>query len=264
MSKLLSNLRENAQRGSKPRCHFMAHGTNEAVAARLSRIAAPFAHVRPNDPWMPVGFKDPTEPMLHSAARLLPNEVRQELCRWWLAVPHLATRTPNWDIVSACTINNIPGLLLVEAKAHDEELRIEEKGKTPPTIEASENSRLNHLKIGEAIQEASNALTAATQLPWGLSRDSHYQMANRFAWSWKLTERGIPVVLVYLGFLEASEMNDRGTPFSSAEAWEDCVRGHSKGFVPQSIWGTPMTVNSVPLIPLIRSQKRELTEEIEA
>jgi hypothetical protein len=52
-------------------------------------------------------------------------------------------------------------------------------------------------------------------------------MSNRFAWTWKLTECGIPVVLVYLGFLNASEMADLGEPFSSQDSWEALVMTHS-------------------------------------
>ena len=42
---------------------------------------------------------------------------------------------------------------------------------------------------------ARNGLSAATGLQWGLSRDDHYQLSNRFAWCWKLATLGIPVVL---------------------------------------------------------------------
>jgi hypothetical protein len=65
-----------------------------------------------------------------------------------------------------------------------------------------------------------------------ISRDSHYQMSNRFAWSWKLAEYGIPVVLVYLGFLNASEMVDRGDPFANQDSWESLVMAHSSPLFP--------------------------------
>ncbi|HEY6267088.1 MAG TPA: hypothetical protein VIX11_02230 [Candidatus Acidoferrum sp.] len=47
---------------------------------------------------------------------------REEVTRWWLAVRERAN-TPNWDIASSCTIDEKPGLLLVEAKAHRAELK---------------------------------------------------------------------------------------------------------------------------------------------
>jgi len=47
-------------------------------------------------------------------------------------------------------------------------------------------------------------------------------------------EPGVPVVLVYLGFLEATEMiTDSRQIFRSAEAWEARVRDYSKGVVLQ-------------------------------
>lgn len=36
-------------------------------------------------------------------------------------------------------------------------------------------------------------------------------MSNRFAWAWKLATMEVPVVLVYLGFLNATEMGDQGS-----------------------------------------------------
>ena len=38
-------------------------------------------------------------------------------------------------------------------------------------------------------------------------------MSNRFAWAWKLASSSVPVVLIYLGFLRADEMRDKGKPF---------------------------------------------------
>jgi hypothetical protein len=64
----------------------------------------------------------------------------------------------------------------------------------------------SHETIGAAIESARMGFEAGTRLAWHISRDSHYQISNRFAWSWKLTQLGIPVVLVYLGFLNASDM----------------------------------------------------------
>ena len=60
--------------------------------------------------------------------------------------------------------------------------------------------------------EADHALNGV--LPgWSLSRDSHYQLANRFAWAWKLADMGLPTILIYLGFLNAAEMKDQGHHF---------------------------------------------------
>jgi hypothetical protein len=79
-------------------------------------------------------------------------------------------------------------------------------------------------------------------------------MSNRFAWAWKLTQLGVPVVLIYLGFIRANEMSKPGeVPFSDATAWETATIAHNKPLFPAEVWGRPWSVNGVPLIPLIRS-----------
>ena len=70
--------------------------------------------------------------------------------------------------------------MLVEAKAHSKELS--ESGKA---LGAGTNIE-NHLRIGEAISEVNTDLNRILA-GWNLSRDSHYQLSNRFAWAWKIT-----------------------------------------------------------------------------
>ena len=133
--------------------------------------------------------------------------------------------------------------MIVEAKAHWKELS--EEGKK---CDAKTNKK-NHDQIGVAIQEANSGLGDLGG-DWNLSRDSNYQLSNRFAWAWKLTQLGIPVVLVYLGFLHATEMND---PFLTPDDWKECLLAHSKVIVPEEAWGTQLISGKAPLIPLIRS-----------
>ena len=254
MSYRFPELQRNQQRGSKPRCHLLTHGTPGAVAARLTALAAPFATVGPGDAWMPQGFAQVDEATLPEATRLLPEHVRGSLKQWWLAVSTTTTRTPNWDIASTCTVGGKPGILLIEAKAHDQELIKEETGRKSIEPPASGASRRNLLRIEWALRDASLALTEATGVPWALSRDWNYQMSNRFAWAWKLADLGIPVVLVYLGLLNAGEMSGSGTaPLASADAWSDLVRSHGTSILPGEAWDREWSVGGVPFIPLIRS-----------
>ena len=69
---------------------------------------------------------------------------------------------------------------------------------------------------------------------------------------------GVPVVLIYLGFLSAAEMADRGAPFVNADAWEDAVRAHARGRVPEAVWGATMGVAGTLMTPLIRSLRLRL------
>jgi hypothetical protein len=254
IGKLLLCLRANQRRGSKPRCHVLTHGSRDDVAKRLNLLMEPWGHVSPDtDHWMPEGFVAVDEAQLGTSTLLIPSEKqRQDLLDWWLAVPENAN-TPNWDVASTCIINGKPGLLLVEAKAHDAELRNEEKGKElkPPV---SINSRRNHMRIGACMQDANLALAGETHLPWALSRDWNYQMSNRFAWAWKLTSLGIPIVLVYLGFLLAEEMRtNKQTPFATPKEWEQHVRSHSEPLFPAEIWNQKWTLHGQCFIPIIKT-----------
>ena len=263
MTDLLQHFARNARRGSKPRCHFLTHGPAPEVAARLTALAAPFAVISAGDCWMPDGFIDVEEAQLHRAARLLDPVICASLSTWWLAPASRRAKTPNFDIASTCTIEGRRGLLLVEAKAHDQELEKEAAGRLL-TATSSDDRRASHKQIALAIASAREGLERATSLPWHIGRDTHYQMSNRFAWAWKLTELGLSVVLIYLGFLCADEMSDQGQPFQSADDWEQCVRRHSAPLFPEEIWERPWTCNDQRLVPLIRSVNWPLVGHSEA
>ena len=147
-------------------------------------------------------------------------------------------------------------MLLVEAKAHTKELNDELKGKDLKG-NASANSRLNHIRIGAAIQEANVSLMDQTHLVWSLQRDRSYQMSNRFAWSWKLLELGYPVILVYLGFVNAEEMR-RGrnqVPFADHSHWKSCVISHSMPLLPAEVWNNQWAVHDCIFVPHIKACK---------
>jgi hypothetical protein len=210
---------------------------------------------------MPEGFEVREEAQLHQAPRLLDADICRRLGVWWLPAAHQGARTPNFDIASTCTIEGTTGLLLIEAKAHDEELKKEVAGRSL-LANASDDRKASHKTIEGAILAARHGLSDATSLTWHISRDTHYQMSNRFAWSWKLTELGIPAVLIYLGFLKAVEMADRGVPFADHAEWESLVREHSGPLFPGDVWNRRWSVKGVPFIPLIKSLDQPLDPEV--
>jgi hypothetical protein len=183
---------------------------------------------------------------------------REKLTNWWLAVRHHAN-TPNWDLASTATVDGRNGLVLIEAKAHDRELKLDGK---PLRSAPSANSMKNHARITEAIKEANAALNRICP-GWNLSVNSHYQLANRFAWSWKIASLGILVVLIYLGFLEAYEMIDIGQPLADANIWEQLVRDHCRDIVPDCVWDRPLMVDDVPFYACIRSLKQPIPDEVD-
>ena len=111
-----------------------------------------------------------------------------------------------------CRIDERPGLLLVEAKANWAELSIAGKQLKP---NASRKSWENHKRIGAAIGEACDAWQQIHPRVM-IARDSHYQLANRLAWT--LVTLGIPVVLLYLGFTGDEGIRDVGEPFQTTPA----------------------------------------------
>ncbi|MFC1976651.1 hypothetical protein ACFLWS_00040 [Chloroflexota bacterium] len=130
-----------------------------------------------------------------------------------------AGNVPHWDIASTCTVEGKSGLLIVEAKAHDQELIRGKAGKKRGKVESTDSLR-NRAQIDSCMNNVNVSLAAETKFSWFLSIEHCYQMSIRFAWAWKLTELGIPVILVYLGFLKAEEMRDQGVPFDEHLSWE--------------------------------------------
>ncbi len=249
-------LRRTEQRGSKPRCHLLTHGTREAVAARLTSLCEPYASVSASDKWMPGGFEDLRECQLHRRSSVLDSELCEQLAAWWLPSDQSSGRTPNFDIASTCLVDCRPGILLVEAKAHVEELTRESAGRRlmSSSKEESQVKRdASHKTIGVAIESARVGLDAQTHLKFGIARDVCYQLSNRFAWAWKLADSGIPVVLVYLAFLNADDMATDGVAIKSQDEWRDVVLSHSVGVVPETIWNREIDVNGTTFVALIRS-----------
>lgn len=255
-------------RGSRPRCVSFMDGHPEDVARRLENLVAwPGVAVAPDSAWMPTGrpvaqsvagHRDPAEEAtLDNPNPLLTTAESKALKDWWLNHPHPMANTPNWDIASQCRVNGQKGLLLVEAKAHANELKDDGKSLDP---KASKRSFENHAQIGRAISDAAAVLQRDTGLPCAVSRDLRYQMSNRFAMACKLTEMGYAVVLVYLGFLNANDMSDQGQPFDSPDAWRVAVERHSEILFPSRMWEQPWTLNGLLFLPLIRSLEWRYTE----
>ena len=237
------------RRGSRPRCVLLTDGSPDQVAGRLTRlICRPEVEVSPVDQWQPQGTSDVREAQLDKAPKggavLLPEAIRGDLREWWLAEGQDRSRTPSWDIASICAVSGRRGLLLVEAKAHSKEVsKSDRSGATPA----------NRKRIESALEEANAGLRELTGGSWRLSAEHHYQLSNRFAWSWKLARFGVPVVLLYLGFLNAVEMGDKGSPFGSSKDWRDTLLDHCSGAIDTGCWERTLDVEGTPLLPLMRT-----------
>lgn len=177
------------------------------------------------DNWMPKNIHLQKEAELKDFLKFNFNPLLyNKIVKWWL---HVDATTPNWDLISTCTIDGVKGLLLVEAKAHYGELENESKGKALDN-KASNHSILNHQQIGIAIDQANTEINKVKSSV-SISRDKCYQLSNRVAHTWWLANQGIPVVLMYLGFLNCQDMNDgKRKLFANDMDWQNCFSDHAK------------------------------------
>jgi hypothetical protein len=236
---------------SGSRKHILDWVERVEFTSELTALLRPTgAVVSAADRWMPRGWSDDTEARLsHHGEALLPGSIDwSELRRWWL-VHNGRANTPNWDLASSCDIAGRKGLVLVEAKAHVEELSDEPKHQKKDTENKLSRSQANHDRIGAAIEEASTALSAvATGV--ALSRDSHYQLSNRVAFAWKLASSGIETVLLYLGFTGDSK---HGTAIRDGEHWNSVFCEHASDVLPGELLEREVRLGSAAFRILVRA-----------
>lgn len=260
--------------GSKIRCLFLSE-----IIKKDSTILEDLVNLEsvkvPKDPVIiPCGVENPKELVFNMgiAEEFMTNLIRSngmskfkdyddfkhEIEGWWLAHPeHANTPTPNWDIACIAKIGGRDGLVLVEAKAHKAELSRE----TKRYDKTNSKSKENHKKIIGAIEKTSQELRVKTDLNFNLSEQSPYQLSNRFAWSWFLAQNGIPVALVYLGFLKATEMERK--LFDKHKDVVDCVQAYCKEkkvgtiYVPDEAWKQEplFNDNNTTMYSIIRSME---------
>ncbi len=270
MSEVTGNIcfeqKELGWKGSKMRCLLLTSMGKASLRETLMQVinqTKEYDNIKIPDvfEFYPKGVVNPNEVELDKQE--IPIGGSREYCnklyRWWLGDTKKQERTPVWDVVITAEIDQIPGLILIEAKAHEEELNNEKKGKDKPS--ASKNSEENHARIQSAIIEARDGLNEASQSDKiKIDRDTCYQISNRLAFAWRLARLGIPVVLIYLGFEHTMEMIDgrKNRLIENYEQWEGTVNEHSK-LVGFDLWEIPITVevesseNTVNIYPIIRS-----------
>ncbi len=202
--------------------------------------------------WMPRGADNPTEARLEEfGPKWIPDlPAWIEIQSWWLRYRRRAN-TPNWDIAVGCQVDQRPGLILVEAKANWPELGI--GGKKLPR-NASQRSRENHEHIGHAIDQACLGWQGIDKRV-RFTRDSHYQLANRLAFTWKLASLGFPIVLLYLGFTGDEGLRaEVGPPFSNDEDWRKAFAEYIQDIFPTDLLDKRVEFNQAPVWVIARSR----------
>lgn len=214
------------------------------------------ARVTKDSRWLPLSYKNPEEARLEEfGPGWLPGHpIWEELQGWWLDHPENAN-TPNWDIALGCEIEGRPGLILVEAKAHETELDTKPKGRSKPE---SDKSKANHERIGKAIEQARDALRACDPHV-NISRDTHYQLSNRVAFLWRLAQAGIPTAVIYLGFTGDQPFGKGVTPFRDHEHWVRAFQAYAERVWPITMVDRKLDIAPVPAWFLVKS--REVAEQ---
>jgi hypothetical protein len=201
--------------------------------------------------WAPVSHQYPDEARLEEwgPQNFGMHPAWSALSAWWLKKPRRAN-TPNWDLAMIAEIEGALGLVLVEAKANVRE--IGSAGKSGPT--GSDGSCANHECIGEAIASARTALQSVCP-GIAISRDSNYQLSNRIAFTWKLASLGIPVALIYLGFVGDDGICDVSSPFVDDAHWQSVLREHLQEVGAESLFEKRHQLSGAPFWFLSRSRR---------
>ena len=171
---------------------------------------------------------------------------------WWLRHRTSTNRSPSWDLIARLSNEKAKevGLLIVEAKAHETEIKITDR-KTPPT--PTVKSQENHTHIARTIARASKRLSRLGCGPFSLSHESHYQLANRLTCAALLADMGYHIVLMYLGFTGDTWFTD--DHFRSPDHWQRVFGGYIQNVVPQGFPERRFAMdNDGSLTMVVRSQ----------
>lgn len=211
------------------RKHVLDLIDNPDFVSIMNKILFPFDVVLEDKKTLrPKGYIDTSEFRLqrysneHKLVNLFPNLKGFNFNTWWN--PHGGS-APTWDMISLCKLNGKDALLLVEVKAHTNEFdTYGKKEKDTPTDGSEANQKNIKKRIKEACDDLKNTSTG-----FNVSIDTHYQLSNRVAFSWKLNQLNIPVVLLYLGFTGDTYFKDY---FTDESHWEKEFKHYLNGIVP--------------------------------
>ena len=241
-------LKANSYRGSRK--HILDWTNQYNFLKEFEELLFPLRiNLNENLIYAPKGYNKPKEVRLKHWKNSQFYSKYCELDSWWLAHSKGAN-TPNWDLSIECFFQNSPTLILVEAKAHINELS--QSGKVLKAT-ASKKSIENHKKISSAIHGANNALSK-TFPELNISINSHYQLSNRIAFSWKLANMGFKVILVYLGFTDDKGISDVGKPIEHQQHWQYIMETYTSNILPDSFWNKCIACGKGSMYATIKSR----------
>lgn len=87
-----------------------------------------------------------------------------------------------------------------------------------------------------------------------LSKDENYQFCNRIAFSWKLASIGVPVVLVYLGFLGDERIaQGQQDQIPTDEDWQRIICAKTQNNFPSAMWEKEIICGAASFWLLVKS-----------
>ncbi len=219
-----------AHKGSKK--HVLDLIDREDFIYSLNNILQPFdASISDRETVQPKGDIDASEYGIqsfinkHNLVERFPVLIDFNFDKWWKPC---GGKAPTWDMISLCQLDGKDALLLVEAKAHKSEFN--RCGKRQLKDGSSVGSVSNHENIEKCINDSCSDLNNINT-GFNLSIKSHYQLSNRVAFAWQLSQHQVPVVLLYLGFTGDTYFKDY---FFDNSQWETEFSNYIGGVVPKN------------------------------
>lgn len=219
------NQRSRLLRGSRRHILDLV-STGTASETLTGLIAGVGGRVDPSHRIRPVSHVEPGEWDLRRFCRECAPQGADlaRLDEWWVSEQYTG---PTWDLLAECTLNGRPGILMVEAKAHESELQLHGKLQS---ADASEQSNANHARISESLARTQAWFRRAVDTESNISAASHYQLANRLSGVEALASCGVPAILMYLGF--RGDTYFKSDYFRDDDHWQQVMLGYIAGVVP--------------------------------
>ena len=186
------------------------------------------AKVESTDKFLPLSKNKPKKPNLNNfLAQNYSKEMGADFLKWWLKYPGPSAITPMFDIISTCTIDGKKGILLVEGRVNTGELFYNGIKKILSNLK-TDNVMANQVSVAKAIKEANTGINKTVK-GVELSTENCYHLSSRISEAWWLANKGIPVILLYVGFLNYEKLSyKKHKVFTTDAEWQDLFKKHTE------------------------------------
>lgn len=151
--------------GSRKHLLVLIDPTNSTCTQTMNTLLRGHAQVGDTDTHAPTGGTQVSESEIPDFCKKHCPDLfdRAQLDGWWLPDQSSRPKGATWDLLSTCSVGDRPGLLLVEAKAHEKELGLEGKSLDPAA--SAQTSPAFSMSSGCLIKASASVWTAKA-VPW--------------------------------------------------------------------------------------------------